>query len=247
MDIVSTRWPDVAELLSEQLLSDPYVRWHLMQDFGGSGALRVCGPNVLRSRDAPYGLEIWLEAHDDGARRLLRELPAHRNACISIGTPLGLQLVQEEMEGRIGPLSLFCMVDRGRLRPQGAFPVRRLSHADRDAVQRYATSHNAKMFLRYFDEEKVALYGCYQEEEIVGCCGAFPGDTVSWLEVKPELRRRGYGRCLLSACVADMLQEHEMVFYEACMDEIANVRVSLPAGFVPIRQTFFFEGKRPGR
>ena len=246
MDVIKTRWPEVQTHLPVELLDDVYVRHHLKQDFEGSATLIVYGPNVMRTWNAPHGLEIWLEARDDSARQLLRSLPKDKEVFVSIGThfsPFGLRVIQEEFVGQVTGLSLFCTVNRERFRPQNSHPVSKLSGADRDALGRYCVSHNAKIFLRFFDEGKVKIYGAYEGKEIVGCCAAFPGNTVSWLEVKPQFRRQGYGRCLLSACVEEMLKENDMVVYEACMDEVANLRVCLAVGFVPLRQTFYFKGR----
>ena len=245
MEITETIWPEAKDALPDDLRDDPYIQCSAKHYVQPPNVLRICNGNIMGVSDRPYGLEVWFEAHNDHARDLLQGLPTDRDLCISIGTATGLEFIQDELEGRVKPLSLFCVVDKRRFCSQEIHNARLLTAEDRHALEDYATSHNAKMFLQFSSEGKVNLYGVYHGKTIVGCCGVFCGDNqFSWIEVKPEFRGQGYGRSLISVCVRDMLLEHEMVSYEACMDEMANLRVCLAVGFVPLRETFYFEGKR---
>jgi GNAT superfamily N-acetyltransferase len=249
MDAIQTKWPEVEDRLAGEVCADPYVRWHLKQALPWEAKLHVLsrrkGRDVMRTYEAPYGLEVWLEAQTDDARLLLRCLPLDRELFVSLGTSRGLDLTQQEVTGRVTGFSLFCMTERHRLRPVDTHHVTRLTQADRDALRRYPPAPNRDSFFQSFDEGKVDLWGCYEHGEIVGYAAAFCGDmSVAWVDVTPDFRGRGYGGSLLSACAMDLLREHEVVLYDACLDEMANARLCLSVGFVPLRLMSYFTGKR---
>ena len=134
------------------------------------------------------------------------------------------------------------MVDRKRFRLASICPVKKLDGEDRSALHRYPASNNRDVFLQFFDDGKMNLYGSYKGDEIVGYSAAFyHGNTVTWVHVRSEFRSLGYGRSLLSICANDLLSENETVYYYACMDEMANLRTCLAVGFVPLRETFHFQ------
>ena len=249
MDVIETRWPEVNTHIAAQLSNDSYIRWHIRQDFEGNASLYVYGQrdaqDIMRLARTPSGLQVWLEARTDGSRVLLRDLPMDEEVSISLGTPLGLELVQEELTGIVKVLSLFCMVDKRRFRPSQVHPVSKLECGDWEALQRYPASLNRDAFFGLFDAGVVDLYGSYKDNEIAGyAVGIDDGMASSWVHVSREFRGQGYGRSLLSVCASDLLQEHETVFFDACMDEMANFRVCLSVGFIPLRQMSNFEGRR---
>lgn len=246
---IKTHWPEIKKHLTCEVRADPYAGYHLRQDFGGEALFYVRarhrGADVMRMHERSYGVEVWLEAQTDDARALLRSLPSSPDLFLSLGSPLGLDLAQEEITGRVTGNSLFCMVDRQTLRTAQTCPVSEVTENDREALHRYPPARNRDAFFRFLDEGKVNLWGCYEEGEIVGYAAAFRHDSmVAWVDVRPELRRRGYGRSLLSAITTDLLRKHKVVFYDACMDEMANSRLCLSVGFVPLRLMCYFTGKR---
>jgi len=128
---------------------------------------------------------------------------------------------------------------------QGIFPFFYFNREDRSALQRYPASNNRDVFFQFFDDGKMSLYGSYKGDEIVGYSATFyPGNTVTWVRVRPEFRGLGYGRSLLSICTNDLLKENEKVYYYACMDEMANLRTCLAVGFVPLREMFCYQVMR---
>ena len=248
MEITEVRSPEVNSYLALEAANDPYVRWHIEEHFGAKGTFYVPGRggarDVLRLSETPHGVDAWLEAQSDGARPLLSKLPAGRRIGISVGTESGLELVQEELTGTARPLNIFCMVDAQRFRPAQVRPVSKLGPSDRGALEHYPASQNREFFLRCFDEAETDLYGAYHNGTIVGYAAAYPHDTLVWVHVVPDFRGRGYGRSLLSRCVTDLLQQHKVAFWRACMEDMANLRVCLAAGFVPLREMFSFTGER---
>lgn len=251
MEIIETRWPDVLGLVSAQLAQDPYVCWRLEHPSGRGAVITVTGQhdarNVMTVGEAPFGLVVWLEARDEDARELLRSLPAGKDLQVIVGNGQGLELVQQELTGSVSVGTLFCIVDRQRLRVQHVHAVTKMTHDDRPALERYPPGGNPEVFFSLFDEGKVDAYGCYEDEEAVGFAVLFPGSSeITWVDVRPEWRGRGYGRSLVSRLALEMLKNHDVVIYEACMDTLANVRTCLACGFVPIRETFFFDGQRKG-
>jgi hypothetical protein len=239
--------PDVCGRLADDVAADPYVRFHLRGQVETSGELYV--PDGPGARDViwfwrpPHGIEVWLEANTDDARSLLRCLPVDQNVNVSMGNPRALKMLQEEPVATITGLSLFSMTDRTRFRPAGIHPVGKLTVQDRAALERFPTSHNRDLFFRFFDEGKVGLYGCYEGNEIVGYAPLSDSAMVGLVEVRPEFQRQAYGRSLLRACMAELLESHEMVFFDACMDDLANVRLCLAVGFVPIGQMIYATGR----
>jgi len=251
MDIVQTQWPEVKGQVSQELLEDLYVRWHLEHPNGRAAVISVTAQrdarNAMTVGEAPFGLIVWLEARDGDARELLRSLPAGEVLQVTVGNGQGLELVQQELTGSVSVGTLFCMADQERFRPQNVHPVLELTHDDRPALERYPPGGNPEVFFGLFDEGKVDVYGCYEGEEIVGVGVLFPGSNeVTWVDVRPEWRGRGYGRSLVSRLASETLKKHDVVIHEACMDTLANVRTCLACGFVPIRETFIFGGKRKG-
>ncbi len=251
MNVMETRWPEVKELLAAELAEDLYVCWRLEHPSGRAAVIRVTGErdarNVMAVGEAPFGLLVWLEAGDEEARALLRSLPGGKELQVMVGNGLGLELVQQELTGSVSVGTLFCMADEGRLRPQDVRPVLKLTQDDRPALERYPPGGNPEFFFSLFDEGKVNVYGCYEDEEVVGVGVLFPGSNeITWVDVRPEWRGRGYGRSLVSRLASEMLKNHDVVIYEACMDTLANVRTCLACGFVPLRETFTFNGQREG-
>ena len=255
MNVIKTQWPEINTYLAAELSDDIYIRRHLRQEVPPQykSGLYVCGQrearNVMRCYESFRGLEVWLEAQSDDARALLHHLPVNKRIFIEVGTPLGLELVQEELTGIVGVLTLFCIVDQQRFRPAQIHPVKKLEPEDRDALKRYPdyiVFKNRNTFFELFDEGKINLHGCYEKEEVVGYAAPGEKGNIMCVHVRPELRGQGYGRSLLSSCTEYLLKEHEMVFYDACMENIEHLRVCLAVGFVPLRQTFFFEGEKKG-
>jgi ribosomal protein S18 acetylase RimI-like enzyme len=253
MDIAQIQDAHAISCLAPELSNDPYVGWHIThQRRGEEPRLYAWGQRNVRDLmkvwRAPHGIEVWLEAQTDNARALLRTLPTDADSFLSCATKLGLKLIQEELDCTATGSSLFCMVSRPTLTPAHVYPVSQLGKEDRSALERYRGSGNTAHFLRLFDEGELDLYGAYDAGEIVGYVASFHGDPcIPWLEVRPESRGCGYGRSLLSACATDLLRGEANVFYDACLDDMANLRVCLAIGFAPLRQIMYLSGRRRGR
>jgi GNAT superfamily N-acetyltransferase len=247
MEPINNQWPEIKSKLPTQLQNDPYIESSVSMFLHQPNALQIKNGNMLGMLERPYGMEMWFEAFNDDARMLLQNIPVNKKLNIAIGNALGLRLVQEELDGFIKPLQIFCFVNQTRFRPQKKHPVTLLTKADRDAIVRYAQSHNAKVFLHHFDEGTAKLYGAYSGSDIVGCCSSFDHNYFDWFEVKPEFRGQGYGRSLISACVTDLLVKHRVVYHDVCMDDMSTLRAFLAAGFTPLRQTFYFTGQRQAK
>lgn len=236
--MVETKFSEIEKHLTTDLLKDPYIIWNI-KDRDVLYVSEQC--NIMRRFESPIGLRVWIEAKDDNARELLRSLPKDKDISIEFGNPLGLKLVQEELDGVVKQNSIFCMVDRQRFHPSNIRQVSKLVQKDRDALQRYPKSLNKDVFLQFFDNNQATLYGCYEKDEIVGYGVVIPGNTINWVHVRPEFRGSGYGRSLITSCTMDLFRDHETVFYNACMDEMANLRFCLAVGCVPLRETFNYE------
>ena len=139
---------------------------------------------------------------------------------------------------------MFCMVDRERFHPCNVRGSRLLSESDRDALTGYPEKSQSGMFIEHFVQGRCDLFGSFVGGEIVGLIAVFPDDTVTWLDVRPEFRNRGHGRTLLSACVEHKLQGLDAVYYDICLDNLANLRTALAVGFAPLRQIAYFNGVR---
>jgi len=243
--MVKTQYPEVKTYLDDELLNDPYIASYIKN----GNDLYVAGRrNVMFCQELPFQLQVWIEARDNDARELLRTLPKDNDLSIEFGNPFSLRLVQDELKGLNGTVkqnSIFCMVDQRRFRPVSICPVKKLDRKDRSALQRYPASNNRDVFFQFFDDGKMSLYGSYKEDEIVGYSAVFyPGNTATWVHVRPEFRGLGYGCSLLSVCTNDLLSENEIVYYYACMDEMANLRTCLAVGFVPLREMFCYQVTR---
>ncbi len=250
MEVFETKWPDVNEHLAPELREDLYVQEELRQT-DPSDLLYVTGErearNALRIWPKNADFDVWLEARDEDARALLRLLPPDRDVRIEVDLPFGLKLVQEELSGVVSAGGTYCFVDLGRFRPSHAQTVTPLARKDQDALERYPEEQpmDWDAELKGVEEGSDRLFGCWEEDQIVGYATAWSYNRVGHADanVRPEYRGRGYGRSLLSAATEDRLQRDEVVLCHCCMENMANLRIALALGFAPLRETLYFEGR----
>ncbi len=244
--IVETHWPEVKSYLAEPLLRDLWVRSSLRAPPEWTFRL-TCqrdAQDVMRVYAGEPRLDVWLEANTEDARTLLRTLPSERRMAVLVGTPLGLQLVQEELTGSVRFDGVFCFTDSQRFRPSFTQSAKKLGPEDRDALQRYPD----ELEITRFDKGWQSYYGSYHAGELVAyatCPWSGDGMVEVEVDVRPEYWGQGYGRSVVSAATADLLKQNEVVLYHATYrDSLASLRLCLAVGFVPLRISFVFEGER---
>ncbi len=251
MEVFETKWPDVNEHLAVELREDLYVQEELRQ-MDPSDLLYVTGErearNALRIWPKSADFDVWLEARDEDARALLRLLPPDRDIRIEVDLPFGLKLVQEELTGVVSAGGTYCFVDLDRFRPSYTQTTTPLVRKDQDALERYPEEHpmDWEAELKSVDEGSQRLFGCWEEQELVGYATAWSYNRVGHADanVRIEHRGRGYGRSLLSAATKDRLQRDGVVLCHCCMEGMANLRTALAVGFAPLRETLYFEGRQ---
>jgi len=250
-DIVQTGWPDVNRHLAQELRDDLYVQEALRQT-DPADLLYVTGAsdarNAMRVWPQSAEYDVWLEAREEGARALLKLLPTDRDVRIEVGTLLGLQMVQEEIDGVLSVGGTYCFVDGARFTPQRVCEVSALGIEDREALERYPQQCPVDWGRELEDVEKgtAAAFGCWSDGQIVGYSTAWAYNGIGHVDVdvRPGYRGRGYGRSLLSAATENRLASDRTVLCHCCMEAMANLRVSLAVGFAPLRQTFYYQGRR---
>jgi len=249
-DVLETGWPEVNRHLAQELRDDLYVQEALRQT-DPSDLLYVTGArarNAMRIWPQSAEYDVWLEARDEGARALLMLLPTDRDVRFEVGTLLGLQMVQEEVDGVLSVGGTYCFVDRERFTPRRVREVSALGIEDREALDRYPQQHPVDWSGELDDVKKGtgAVFGCWSDGEIVGYSTAWSYNDIGHvdLDVRPGHRGRGCGRSLLSAATENRLASDRTVLCHCCMEAIANLRVSLAVGFAPMRQTFYYQGRR---
>ncbi|NLW51633.1 MAG: GNAT family N-acetyltransferase [Candidatus Brocadiaceae bacterium] len=253
MAATRTAWPDVNQHLAADLRDDLYVQDELRQAdpsdplyvSGGQGAR-----NALRMWLQYDPLDVWIEAQDEDARRLLRLLPADRDLHVKVASPFGLQIVQEELRGTVSVGQVFCFVDRARFRPSLVHRTMPLSRNDEKALAEYPEQWPTDWDreLEGVDAGSDCMFGCWEDGQLVGYATAYSYDGVGQItaDVRPEWRGKGYGRSLLSSAIEDRLQRDRCVLCSCCMENIAHLRTAVALGFAPLRQTFYFHGRRRG-
>lgn len=245
MKIIETRWPEVTGRLAPYLTEDRYVRCHLRQA-DPVDCFVVAGSHAAEDVMRTYAHDptVWLEAHTEKARELLRTLPAGRESSVLVGTALGLRLVQQEMSGTVSPAGVFCVLERRRFRPVKKHGVRKLEKADRSALESYPEQRDLEVTLRCFDENSEGFYGCLENGRLIGYAVA-SRDFSLCVHVRPEFRGQGYGSSLLSAAAEEVLNKDGVALFDAeTTRDMAELRLALAVGFVPHREQFWFQGKR---